>query len=129
MVQSRWGEISMEKELTELKLKTNELRELNEQALAHFKFYSNNENSPDFFEVVKPFADEVKDKLEEWTPDVLKWLEWKKPSYIHPQQIDQLVENFEILSVTCFQKDTKNKKLMERYKSIEYTLSLIDHDL
>jgi len=118
-----------QKHLDKLKLQTNYLLELNEQALAQFKHYTNSEISPEFFEVVKPFADEVKGKLEEWTPDVLKWLEWEKPSYIHPQQIDQLVENFEILSVTCFQKDTKNKKLMERYKSIEYTLSLVVNKL
>lgn len=122
--------MSMEPEhLEELKVQTNYLRDLNEQALIHFKHYTNSEDSPDFFEVVKPFADQVKSKLEEWTPHVLKWLGWKKPTYIHPQQIDQLVENFEILSVTCFQKDTKNKKLMETYKSIEYTLSLVVHDL
>ncbi|WP_280768180.1 YppE family protein [Salipaludibacillus daqingensis] len=118
-----------QEQLQELKLQTNHLRKLNEDALAHFKYYSTSENSAEFFDTVKPFADEVKGKLEDWTPQVLKWLEWKKPSYIHPQQIDQLVENFEILSVTCFQKDTRNKKLMERYKSIEYTLSLVDQDL
>lgn len=119
----------VQEKLEELKVQTSYLRELNEQSLTHFKHYSTSEDSPDFFEVVKPFADQVKVTLDEWTPHVLKWLEWKKPSYIHPQQIDQLVENFEILSVTCFQKDTRNKKLMERYKSIEYTLSLVEHDL
>ncbi|PYZ94554.1 hypothetical protein CR194_03200 [Salipaludibacillus keqinensis] len=108
-----------------LKEKTSNLRQLNEKAYENYKEFSVGDKEADFFGHVKPFADDVKIQLEAWTPMVLKWLEYEKPSYLHPQQIDQLVENFEILSVTCFQKDTKNKKLMERYKSIEYTLSLV----
>ncbi|WP_416149756.1 YppE family protein [Salipaludibacillus sp. HK11] len=118
-----------QQKLEELTKQTMLLRELNKQALVHFKKYSESEEVADFFADVKPFADEVKDNLEQWTPNVLKWLESKKPPYIHPQQIDELVENFEILSVTCFQKDTRNKKLMDRYKSIEYTLSLVAQSL
>lgn len=114
-----------DKQINELKDLTAKLKKLNNQAYEYYKFYSQSEGEADFFEEVKPFADEVKDTLEVWTPSVLKWVEWEKPSDLHPAQIDQLVENFEILSVTCFQRDSKKKKLMERYKSIEYTLSLI----
>ncbi|SER43003.1 YppE family protein [Salipaludibacillus aurantiacus] len=114
-----------EDEQKKLHLQTNKLKELNNEAYGYFKLYSEGEKAADFIETVKPFADQVKEELDEWKPLALEWIKWKKPPYLHPEQIDQMAENFEILSVTCFQKDTKRKKLTERYKSIEYTLSLI----
>ncbi|MGJ9381995.1 YppE family protein [Salipaludibacillus sp. CF4.18] len=114
-----------DKELMELKKLTNQLLELNEQAFLYFKEYSQKGKEADFFETVKPFADRVKDSIEIWLPKVSVWLAWEKPDYLHKQQIDQMIENFEVLSVHCFQKDTKKKRFIERYKSIEYTLSLV----
>lgn len=112
-------------ELVELKKLTNYLLELNAQAYTYFKEYSQGEKEADFFQTVKPFADEVKDSIEVWLPKVSVWLAWEKPAYLHAQQVDQMIENFEVLSVHCFQKDTKKKRFIERYKSIEYTLSLV----
>jgi hypothetical protein len=112
---------------TLLKKQTNNLRTLNEQAYAYFQRFRLGEEEADFYDQVKPFADDVREQLEEWVPHVLRFLEKDKPDYIHPQQIDQLAENFEMVSVTCFQKDTKKKRFNEQYKSIEYTLSLVLH--
>lgn len=115
----------IENELEELKILTKQLLDLNEKAFTYFKEYSQENKEVDFFQTVKPFADEVKGTIELWLPQVSRWLKWEKPSYLHAQQVEQLVENFEVLSVTCFQKDTKKKRFIEQYKSIEYTLSLV----
>lgn len=108
---------------------TNTLRALNEKAYKYFQRFRLGEEEADFYDDVKPFADEVREHLEEWMPHVLKFLKKRKPEYLHAQQIDQLAENFEMVSVSCFQKDTKKKRFNEQYKSIEYTLSLVVHSL
>lgn len=109
----------------QLKRQINELRALNEEAFKYFQRYRIGDEEADFYEHVKPFADNVREKLEESVPHILRFLERAKPAYVHPQQIDQLAENFEMVSVTCFQKDTKKKRFNEQYKSIEYTLSMV----
>ncbi|QKS71136.1 YppE family protein [Paenalkalicoccus suaedae] len=111
--------------MTTIKAPTDELRSLNQEALQYFMRYREGEEEADFFQTVKPFADSVHEKLEWWTPQALKLIEKEKPAYLHAQQIDQLVENFEVVSVTCFQKDTKRKRFKEQVKSIEYTLQLV----
>lgn len=108
-----------------LKRQINELRTLNNKAYEHFRKYRLGEEEADFYDQVKPFADEVRENLEEAVPHILRFLERAKPAYVHPQQIDQLAENFEMVSVTCFQKDTKKKRFNEQYKSIEYTLTMV----
>ncbi|PRO66853.1 YppE family protein [Alkalicoccus urumqiensis] len=105
---------------------TRKLKEHNEQAYTFFKKYRLGDSEADFHGDVKPFADAVREDLEIWVPEILRLLEKKKPAYLHPQQIDQLTENFEMLSVTCFQKDTKKKRFREQYQSIDYTLSMAE---
>ncbi|SDN36173.1 YppE family protein [Alkalicoccus daliensis] len=112
-------------QIVQLKRQINELRALNEEAYHNFHKYRLGEDEADFYEDVKPFADCVREKLEETVSHILRFLERAKPAYVHPQQIDQLAENFEMVSVTCFQKDTKKKRFNEQYKSIEYTLSMV----
>ncbi|UTR14675.1 YppE family protein [Salipaludibacillus sp. LMS25] len=114
------------KEIEKLMTDTHKLKALNDQAYHIYNTFAQTEKEADFFQDVKPFADEVKNAITSWKPIVLKWIEKVHPSYLHAEQIDQLEENFEILSVTCFQKDAKKKKIMEQYKSIEYTLSLVE---
>ncbi|TVP85850.1 MAG: DUF1798 family protein [Alkalicoccus sp.] len=108
---------------------TNSLRAMNDKAYENFQRFRLGEEMADFYDHVKPFADEVRENLEEWVPHVLKYLEKRKPDYIHAQQIDQLAENFEMVSVSCFQKDTKKKRFNEQYKSIEYTLKMVAHSI
>ncbi|MCR6106625.1 YppE family protein [Salipaludibacillus agaradhaerens] len=113
-------------EIEQLMKDTNKLKILNEQAYHLYHTFAQTEKEADFFHDVKPFADKVKNALKSWKPMVLKWIGKERPSYLHAEQIDQLEDNFEILAVTCFQKDAKKKKIMEQYKSIEYTLSLVE---
>lgn len=108
-----------------LKNETENLKRLNKETYDYFMQYSETGKEADFHNTVKPFADEVKEALENWTPLVSAWIAQEQPQYLHREQIDQLIENFEVAAVTCFQQDTKKKRFIERYKSIEYTLSIV----
>ncbi|GEL09188.1 YppE family protein [Salisediminibacterium halotolerans] len=108
-----------------LQEQTENLKRLNKKTYEYFNQYSQSNSEADFHKEVKPFADEVKEALEAWVPIVTEWIDHEKPQYLHREQIDQLTENFEVAAVACFQSDTKKKRFIERYKSIEYTLSIV----
>ncbi len=110
----------------ELLLKrTDIVKDWNRQAEEHFQTYRIGGATADFYDDVKPFVEQVMQDLENWVPDVLKFLEMAKPAYVHAQQIDQLAENVEMVAVTCFQQDTKKKRFREQVKSIDYTLEMV----
>jgi hypothetical protein len=79
----------------------------------------------DFFTTVKPYADKVKDVLDQWQESVLTWIQVEKPKYFHRQQVDNIIENISTVSVQAFFPDTKGKRFKHLIKSNEYTLDSI----
>ncbi|WP_053363925.1 YppE family protein [Bacillus sp. FJAT-27251] len=81
----------------------------------------------DFFEEVKPFADEVRAKAGEWKAETLVWLEQNPQRNLHPKQIDATADNIEMVSIQAFFPETSRKRFMGHIQSIDYVLgSLLD---
>ncbi|MBP2241335.1 hypothetical protein J2Z40_001897 [Cytobacillus eiseniae] len=79
----------------------------------------------DFYEEVKPFADEVKEINDKWQMEAEKWIKTDKPKNIHMQQIDSTYEHVEILSVQAFFPDTSRSRFNSSIVSARYVLNNI----
>ncbi|UCZ54824.1 YppE family protein [Bacillus shivajii] len=101
---------------------SNQLLTKNQEALKHFETYRLNNEQADFMSLIKPFADDVHQKADEWMPLAVQFIRDEKPKYLHENQINDAHENIHIEAVTCFQADTKKKRFLERNKSIYYTI-------
>ncbi|WP_245947361.1 YppE family protein [Bacillus taeanensis] len=116
----------MNTELTktqQLLLYTKQLQQLNKQAYDQYHNRTKHEGyEVNFYEEVKPFADEVLAISNNWKPLAEEWIADAKPKYVYPIQIHDTYENLTIISVTAFQKDTKEKRFNEMIKSIDYVL-------
>jgi hypothetical protein len=75
-----------------------------------------------FYEEVKPFADEVKQKTDEWREAVLAWLTMNPQRHLHARQIDSTAENLEMVSISAFFPNTSKKKFLDHVQSIEFVL-------
>ncbi|HEY4553600.1 MAG TPA: YppE family protein [Bacillaceae bacterium] len=77
----------------------------------------------DFFSVVKPFADQVKELAEKWEPAAVQWCIENKPKHVHPIQIRNTAENLQMVSVKAFFPDTSKKKFNSHIQSIDFILN------
>ncbi|GGE39100.1 hypothetical protein GCM10011391_17380 [Pullulanibacillus camelliae] len=110
-----------------------QLLQLNEQLIqvnqrAHQQFVQKTRSEGyemDFYGEVKPFADKVLALVDEWRPLVDEWIKSDHPKYIYAKQINDTYDNLTIVSVTCFQKDTRRRRFLETIKSIDYVLNAI----
>ncbi|WP_404442384.1 YppE family protein [Sutcliffiella horikoshii] len=82
-----------------------------------------NQQEPDFFQTVKPYADQVFETVGLWENTVKNWILSEKPKYIHVQQIDSTVENINMVAVQCFYPDTREKRFKGMIQSIRYVLN------
>ncbi|RUL55509.1 YppE family protein [Lysinibacillus antri] len=89
------------------------------------RFYKQREldASPDFYNEVKPHADEVQTLLMDWKEQSLWWMNEMKPKYIHPVQIDNVVDAMNQFVVQSFYKETSKKRFTQSIQSVHYTLS------
>ncbi|AOM82846.1 YppE family protein [Salisediminibacterium beveridgei] len=115
--------------LNKLLDETQQLRLLNQKTEEHFHEYKGDDAMPSFESVIKPFADDVSTVLNEWYPKVTSFINQYETRYLYVEQIDQMEEHLEVISVKAFVPDTKEKQFMEQVKSIEYTLSVVYEEL
>ncbi|WP_332693201.1 YppE family protein [Halalkalibacter lacteus] len=114
-----------EKTRSQLLVLTKELNRLNKEAETFYveKARKEEKYEPDFFGVVKPFADQVDQIRIEWLPLALMFVQEEKPLHLHPSQLQQTEENLEIVAIKSFYKETSRKRQMETFKSVEYVLN------
>lgn len=77
----------------------------------------------DFYQEVKPFADEVKQQIEGWRTDALIWLRNYPQRHIHARQIESTAENLEMVSISAFFPETSRKRFLDHVQSIEFVLN------
>jgi hypothetical protein len=114
--------VSLYQQLQQL---TEKLLQYNHRMLMIAEQTRHNNDEPDFFNTVKPFADEVKQVIDTWKTIVLQWINEKKPKYIYHLQIETVSENIEKLSVEIFYPTVQLRRIKQVHQSIEYTLTLI----
>lgn len=80
---------------------------------------------PDFFQDVRPHAYQLDGQLLEWEELVRKWIQLKRPKYVHPSQIDSLLESMKQFIVQSYYKGTSKKRFLKSIHSSKYTLETI----
>lgn len=108
---------------------TEQLRVLNKDTEKHFQYYQERKEMPSFEQIIKPFAEEVSALLDRWYPEIVAFINQYETRYLHVEQIDQMKEHMEVISVKAFVPETKEKQFKEQVKSIEYTLSVVFEEL
>ncbi|TSB46960.1 YppE family protein [Alkalicoccobacillus porphyridii] len=119
---------------TQLRAHTTRLLELNQYAE---NIYLNETRTDgyevDFFGMVKPFADEIKERSEEWLPLANELVEAKLPKDLHLNQLTQTVDNLEVVAIKSFYPETGLKKQIETFKAVAYVLKqvsdVLDEDI
>jgi len=79
----------------------------------------------DFHEVIKPFANEVKEINDEWKIAMKKWLSLSTHKHLHLKQIDTTSEHIEQLSIQAFFSETSKTRFLNSQRTVEYFLQEI----
>lgn len=80
------------------------------------------DRAPDFFQEVKPHADEIHALLKDWQQQADAWIKENRPKYMHTQQIASAVESMEQFVVQSFYKETSKKRFLDATHSTSYTI-------
>ncbi|MGM0899862.1 YppE family protein [Mesobacillus maritimus] len=101
---------------------TNSLLKYRQFILERFEQTKGAGEQGDFYEEVKPFADEVKQMTDQWREAALAWLTLNPQRHLHTRQIDATAENLEMVSISAFFPNTSKKKFLDHVQSIEFVL-------
>ncbi|MFF2752727.1 YppE family protein [Psychrobacillus sp. NPDC058041] len=107
-----------------LKLSTQLLKECDD-CIIRFETYREIDKDPDFFNDVKPHAYQIDALLQEWEELVRKWIQTKRPKYVHPTQVDSLEESMKQFIVQSYYKGTSKKRFLKSVHSSKYTIETI----
>jgi hypothetical protein len=76
----------------------------------------------DFQEVIKPFANEVKEVNEEWNVKTKKWLGEKNFKHLHVKQADTTTDHLNQISIQAFFSETSRSRFLNANRTVEYFL-------
>lgn len=110
--------------LSLLKL-SNQLMKECDDCILRFHQYRELDKEPDFFIDVKPHAYKIDEICLEWEQLARKWIQVKRPKYVHPSQIDSLLESMKQFIVQSYYKGTSKKRFLSSVHSSKYTLETI----
>lgn len=96
-----------------------------DSCIERFDLFREENREPDFFQDVKPYAYYIDELLNEWEQLVRPWIQLKRPKYVHPSQIDSLLESMRQFVVQSFYKATSKKRFLKSVHSSKYTLETI----
>lgn len=105
----------------------NETKQLiNKCDAAQARFFEARERdiTYDFFEAVKPYADETRDELVAWRVRIAQFIEQQRPKNLYMQQIDYAIEAMEQFVVQSFYQQTSKKRFLQSIQSVKYTLTV-----
>ncbi|WP_431029918.1 YppE family protein [Lysinibacillus sp. LZ02] len=101
---------------------TAKLLDACDQAIHRFYDMRERDMEPDFFNEVKPYADDMRTQLQQWQQLAYEWIVAKQPKYMHKQQIDHAYDAMEQFFVQSFYKQTSKKRFIQSVESTKYTL-------
>jgi hypothetical protein len=85
--------------------------------------------SPDFHEVIKPFANEVKKVAQQWSTLMKNWLVNKPQKHLHLKQIDTTLDHIDQLSIQAFFPKTSRSRFLNANRTVEFFLLEIVKEL
>lgn len=104
-----------------LKQLTEELYAECDLSWERFARFREEEYEPDFFTEVKPYADELQDKLVRWKQLSQEYIFKNRPKHIHMVQINNASDAFEQFVVQSFYIKTSKKRFFQSIQSVKYT--------
>lgn len=94
---------------------TTKLLEAVEYALDTFYKVKESGVDKDFYEIVRPFANQIKELNDKWKEMATEWVQKSKPDYLNKIQINTAADHIEIISIQAFlRKQVKNAFLIQR---------------
>jgi lantibiotic modifying enzyme len=106
-----------------------ELLQLTEQLVIYvqasddkYKRAKDSREKADFYNEVKPFADEVKAINDRWKKKAVEWVNSHKPKNLYSQQIDSASEHIEMVSIQAFFPETSKTRFINYVNSAMYVL-------
>lgn len=104
-----------------LKQLTKELYAECDRSWERFLTMREKELEPDFFQDVKPYADEIQQKLLEWKSLSEKYVAQYKPKHVHMVQVNNASDAIEQFVVQSFYIKTSKKRFYQSIQSVKYT--------
>lgn len=109
----------------DLQVITANLVDACEHAIERFYDMRERNAEPDFFNEVKPYADNMRTQLQIWRELAYEWIIVNQPKYMHKQQIDYAYDAMEQFFVQSFYKATSKKRFIQSVQSTKYTLTTL----
>ncbi|MEH6908456.1 DUF1798 family protein [Neobacillus drentensis] len=108
---------------------SDEIVQLTEKLLAYnglfMKYFQEGRETgvkPDFHEVIKPFANEVKEITEQWNRAMKKWLSETNHKHLHLKQIETTSDHINQLSIQSFFPETSKTRFLNTNRTVDYFL-------
>lgn len=101
---------------------TNQLIDITRQADLEYNNRRESKVKGDFYQEVKPFADDAHGILKEWKESASAFLIKQPRKNIHQNQIAATAENIELIVVQCFFPETSYKRFKSYIQSSLYVL-------
>ncbi|MDW0115524.1 YppE family protein [Sporosarcina thermotolerans] len=105
--------------------KTERLLSVCEECLPRLLAMRELEEEPDFFNEVKPYADENHKLVDDWTEEMRTYIRTEKPRYVHIHQVESLNESMKQFIVQSFYAKTGKKRFVLSINSATYTLKTV----
>lgn len=99
------------------------LLQYNRLFLNYYKEVRQEQKAKDFYQTVKPFADEVKSVNDAWKIDMTLWLKENSPKRLNMNQVNSTSDQIEQLSVQAFFPQTSKSRFLNTQRTIEFFLT------
>jgi hypothetical protein len=108
-----------------LKSITTELLQLLEYIKVKYETVKENGKEGDFFLEVRPFAERVKQLLDQWHSLAIHYIQLEQPLYLNESQLITTYDHIEKLSIQCFYPKTSRKLFLNSTRSAQFVLESI----
>ena len=112
-------------DITTLTQQTQNLLAACQEASDRFYKMREEDRAPDFYNEVKPYADEMQTVLKLWQTTAHQFIDEMRPKYVHKVQIDNAVDAMEQFFVQSFYKETSKKRFLQSIQAVQYTLDTL----
>lgn len=85
--------------------------------------------TPNFFDEVKPYADEIHELVMAWKASAIQWINEHQPKYMHVQQIENAADSMDKFVVESFYKETSKKRFFQTVHSVCFILTTLSRYL
>ncbi|WAA13726.1 YppE family protein [Fervidibacillus halotolerans] len=87
-----------------------------------FEHTKQEQKSPNFYDEVKPFFEEVEERVNRWFERAKGWVELNRPKDLYSFQLEAVKDQLLEISVWAFYPETSYKRFKHYVNSIHYTL-------